>query len=134
MSTQYLSGPKDLMTLMKNISLKLKIKEFDVIVEFSSNKFKPDSYDFSIKGVYNTEDHSKYHYPEDLSKRVFAVTKGLMLDNFKVYNYKAPSYFKPNDEVTKLVDVTEIDGKYGKFKNYTIEPDYKLEDIGDIKF
>ena len=38
MSTQYLSGPKDLMTLMKNISLKLKIEEFDVIVEFSSNK------------------------------------------------------------------------------------------------
>lgn len=134
MSTQYLSGPKDLMTLMKNISLKLKIKEFDVIVEFSSNKFKPDSSDFSIKGVYNTEDHSKYHYPEDLAKRVFAVTKDLMLDNFKVYKYKAPSYFKPNDEVTKLVDVTEIDGKYGKFKNYTIEPDYKLEDIGDIKF
>ena len=123
MSTKSLSGPKDLMTLMKNISLKLKIKEFDVIVEFSSNKFKPDSSDFSIKGVYNTEDHSKYDYPEDLAKRVFAVTK-----------YKAPSYFKPNDEVTKLVDVTEIDGKYGKFKNYTIEPDYKLEDIGDIKF
>ena len=134
MSTQYLSGPKDLMTLMKNISLKLKIKEFDVIVEFSSNKFNSESIDFSIKGVYNTEDHSKYHYPEDLAKRVFAVTKELMLDNFKVYKYKAPSYFKPNDEVTKLVDVTEIDGKYGKFKNYTIEPDYKLEDIGDIKF
>lgn len=134
MSTQYLSGPKDLMALMKNISLKLKIKEFDVIVEFSSNKFNSESIDFSIKGVYNTEDHSKYHYPEDLAKRVFAVTKDLMLDNFKVYKYKAPSYFKPNDEVTKLVDVTEIDGKYGKFKNYTIEPDYKLEDIGDIKF
>ena len=134
MSTQYLSGPKDLMTLMKNISLKLKIKEFDVIVEFSSNKFKPDSSDFSIKGVYNTEDHSKYHYPEDLAKRVFAVTKDVMLDNFKVYKYKAPSYFKPNDEVTKLVNVTEIDGKYGKFNNYTIEPDYKLEDIGDIVF
>ena len=134
MSTQYLSGPKDLMTLMKNISLKLKIEEFDVIVEFSSNKFKPDSSDFSIKGVYNTEDHSKYHYPEDLAKRVFAVTKDPMIDNFKVYKYKAPSYFKPNDEVTELVDVTEIDGKYGKFKNYTIEPDYKLEDIGDIEF
>ena len=95
------------MTLMKNISLKLKIKEFDVIVEFSSNKFKPDSSDFSIKGVFNAEDHSKYDYPEDLAKRVFAVTKDLMLDNFKVYKYKAPSYFKPNDEVTKLVNVTE---------------------------
>ena len=134
MSTKYLSGPKDLMTLMKNISLKLKIEEFDVIVEFSSNKFKPDSSDFSIKGVYNTEDHSKYDYPEDLAKRVFAVTKDLMIDNFKVYKYKAPNYFKPNAEVTELVKVTEIDGKYGKFNNYTIEPDYKLEDLGDIEF
>ena len=134
MSAKYLSGPKDLMTLMKEIGLNLKVDEFDVIIEFSSNKFKPESSDFSIKGVYNTKDHSKYTYPEDLAKRVFAVTPELMLDNFKVYKYKAPSYFKPNEEVAKLVQVTEIDGKYGKFKNYTIEPDYKLEDLGDIEF
>ena len=134
MSTKTLSGPKDLMTLMKNIALKLKIEEFDVIVEFSSNKFKPDSSDFSIKGVYNTEDHSKYDYPEDLAKRVFSVTKDPIIDDFKVYKYKAHNYFKPNAEVTELVKVTEIDGKYGKFKNYTIEPDYKLEDLGDIEF
>ena len=134
MSTKTLSGPKDLMTLMKNIALKLKIEEFDVIVEFSNNKFKPDSSDFSIKGVYNTEDHSKYDYPEDLAKRVFSVTKDPIIDDFKVYKYKAHNYFKPNAEVTKLVKVTEIDVKYGKFKNYTIEPDYKLEDLGDIEF
>ena len=36
---KYLSGPKDLILLMKEISMKLRVSEFYVICEFSNNKY-----------------------------------------------------------------------------------------------
>ena len=69
-----LTGPKDPIILMKEISLKLRISEFHVICEYSNNKFIPDSYDFIIKGIYDVNTHRKFAYPDSLPKKIYAAT------------------------------------------------------------
>ena len=66
-----LTGPKDLIILMKEISLKLRISEFHVICEYSNNKFIPDSYDFIIKGIYDVNTHCCILLVERLGKNFF---------------------------------------------------------------
>ena len=132
-----LTGPKDLIILMKEISLKLRISEFHVICEYSNNKFIPDSYDFIIKGIYDVNTHRKFDYPDGLTKKIYAVTKSITSD-FKCYRFinKNPLFFKADDEATKLIRAVDINGKFGMFKTYfwddTNEED--LKEIGDIDF
>ena len=139
-----LSGPKDLILLLKEISSKIRTNEYHLICEYSNNKFIPDSYDISIKGIYNVKNHSKFDYPEGLPKKVYNVTKtsglrpGEAQNDFKCYRFINSNkvYFKEDEEATKKIRAVEINGKFGIFKTYfwddTDEED--LEELGDISF
>ena len=132
-----LSGPKDLVLLLKEISSKIRTNEYHLICEYSNNKFIPDSYDISIKGIYNVKNHSKFDYPEGLPKKVYNVTKTSQND-FKCYRFINSNkiYFKEDEEATKKIRAVEINGKFGLFKTYfwddTNEED--LEELGEIIF
>ena len=135
---KYLSGPKDLILLMKEISTKLRISEFHVICEFSNNKYITDSYDFSIKGIYDVITHKKFDYPEGLPKKIYSVTKTITSADFKCYKFvnKNPLYFKSDEEATKLIRVIDTNGKYGMFKTYIWDDTdvVNLEELGEIDF
>lgn len=132
-----LSGPKDLVLLLKEISSKIRTNEYHLICEHVNNKFIPDAYDIIIKGIYNVKNHTKFDYPEGLPKKVYNVTKAPQ-DDFKCYKFVCGSkvYLKEDEEATKKIRAVEINGKFGMFKTYfwddTNEED--LEELGDISF
>ena len=138
-----LSGPKDLILLLKEISSKIRTNEYHLICEYSNNKFIPDSYDISIKGIYNVKNHSKFDYPEGLPKKVYNVTKTSQND-FKCYRFinayaaggSNKIYFKEDEEATKKIRAVEINGKFGLFKTYFWDDtnDEDLEELGEIIF
>ena len=144
-----LSGPKDLVLLLKEISSKIRSNEYHLICEYSNNKFIPDSYDINIKGIYNVKNHSKFDYPEGLPKKVYNVTKTSAIasgaqNDFKCYRFGYANnslnsnkiYFKEDEDATKKIRAVEINGKFGLFKTYfwddTNEED--LEELGEIIF
>ena len=137
-SVKNLSGPKDLIHLLKEISVKIRVSEFHVLGEYSTNKYIPDSYDFTIKGIYNVTNHKKLDFPEGFPKKIYSVTKCPGAD-LKCYRFKNtnPTYFKYEEDTTKLIRVVEIKGKFGPFKTYFWDVDLdedELKEIGDIDF
>ena len=58
------SGVKEFIKTLTGISQKIKLSEFHIIGEYRENEFIPGSYNFTIKGLYEVDNHRAIPFPE----------------------------------------------------------------------
>ena len=141
------SGVKEFIKTLTGISQKIKLSEFNIIGEYRENEFIPGSYNFTIKGLYEVDNHRAIPFPEGYSKKCYCLSReqpsdDLYIDDtdsyWKCYRFVAnPISLKVDTDAMSDIRVHTLEGKYGLFNSYfwdTTIDESEIAKIGDIKF